>query len=177
MGGPRALAAVAAAAKSGSPELQDTGTRLLGQWMSPDAAEVTLDLARTLKNEKYRNRVKKGCIRILRQFDLPNENRIALCAEAIKTSRLPEEKILICEVLRRTPTKATLDLAISLLSDPATEDVAGKTAVEIAASVIEDDPKAVTDAMERLLAANPRNGKVRSAARSMLKRISEGKTR
>jgi len=177
MGGPRALAAVAAAAKSDSPELQDAGTRLLGQWMSPDAAEVTLDLARTLKNEKYRNRVMKGCIRILRQFELPDEKRIDLCAEAIKASRLPEEKILICEVLRRTPTKATLDLAVSLLSDPKTEDVAAKTAVEIASNVIEEDPEAVADAMENLLAANPRNGKVRSAARSMLKRISEGKTR
>ena len=177
MGGPRALAAVAAATRSDSPELQDAGTRLLGQWMSPDAAEVTLDLARTLKNEKYRNRVMKGCIRILRQFEMPDEKRIALSAEAIKASRLPEEEILICEVLRRTPTKATLDLAVSLLSDPETEDVAAKTAVEIAASVIEDDPKAVTDAMEKLLAANPRNGKVRSAAQSMLKRISEGKTR
>jgi hypothetical protein len=177
MGGPKALAAVAAAARSNSPELQDAGTRLLGQWMSPDAAEVTLDLARTLKNEKYRNRVMKGCIRILRQFEMPDEKRIALCAEAIKASRLPEEKTLACEVLRRTPNKPSLDVAVALLSDPETKDVAAKTAVEIAASVIEDDPEAVADAMKQLLIANPRNGKVRSAAQSMLKRISEGKTR
>jgi HEAT repeat protein len=176
MGGPKALAAVAAAASSDSPELQDAGTRLLGQWMSPDAAEVTVELARTLKNEKYRNRVMKGCIRILRQFELPDEKRIALCGEAIKASRLAEEKILVCEVLHRTPTKATLDLAVSLLSDPEAKDAAAATAVGIASNVIEDDPDAVADAMKRVLAADPRSGKVQKAARSMLKDISEGKT-
>ena len=45
MGGPRALEALGAAAKTGSPELKDTASRLLGEWMTVDAGPVLLDVA------------------------------------------------------------------------------------------------------------------------------------
>jgi glycine/D-amino acid oxidase-like deaminating enzyme len=38
--------AVAAAAKSNDPALQDASTRLLGIWMTPDAAPVLLELSK-----------------------------------------------------------------------------------------------------------------------------------
>ena len=44
MGGAKALETVGAAAKSADQKLQDTGTRLLGDWMTADAAPVLLDL-------------------------------------------------------------------------------------------------------------------------------------
>ena len=36
-----------------NPELQDAGSRLLGEWMTVDAAPVLLDLAKTAAEEKY----------------------------------------------------------------------------------------------------------------------------
>ena len=45
MGGTRSLQTVAAAAKDASPELQDTASRLLGEWMTVDAAPVLVELA------------------------------------------------------------------------------------------------------------------------------------
>ena len=42
MGGTKALETIGAAAKSSDAELQDTGSRLLGEWMTADAAPVLL---------------------------------------------------------------------------------------------------------------------------------------
>src|SRR5439155_26345707 len=47
VGGTKALAALAAAAKSTDATLQDESTRLLGNWMTIDAAPVLLDLSKT----------------------------------------------------------------------------------------------------------------------------------
>ena len=53
MGGAKALAAIGEAAKDADPKMQDTASRLLGQWMTLDAAPVLLDLAKTADN-KYK---------------------------------------------------------------------------------------------------------------------------
>ena len=50
MGGSNALAAVGSAAKQGAPEVKDAASRVLGEWMSADAAPVLLDLAKTRRN-------------------------------------------------------------------------------------------------------------------------------
>ena len=66
VGGPKALATVAAAAASGDAPLQDAATRVLGKWMTADAAPVLLDLATTDKAGSYRGRALKGYLRIAR---------------------------------------------------------------------------------------------------------------
>ena len=43
MGGPKALETIAGAVKNGDDELQDVGTRVLGEWMTADAAPVLLE--------------------------------------------------------------------------------------------------------------------------------------
>ena len=47
VGGTKSLSALSAAAKSDDPALQDASTRLLGNWLTPDAGPALLDLAKT----------------------------------------------------------------------------------------------------------------------------------
>jgi HEAT repeat protein len=68
MGGAKALQSVASAAQSDNAELQDAATRLLGQWMTADAAPALLDVATSSVEKKYRIRALRGYIRIARQF-------------------------------------------------------------------------------------------------------------
>ncbi len=56
MGGGKALQTVAAAAKDSNAAVEDVGSRLLGYWMSPDAAPLLLDLAKNAKDGKHRIR-------------------------------------------------------------------------------------------------------------------------
>jgi HEAT repeat protein len=112
MGGPKALATIAATVKRSSPELQDTGSRVLGEWMSVDAAPVLLDLAKTASDDKYQVRALRGYIRLARQFAMPDAERAEMCQKALDaSSRLPEQQLALA-VLERYPSAQTLEVAV-----------------------------------------------------------------
>lgn len=91
MGGTKALAAIGAAAKSSDAQLQDSSSRLLGEWMTEDAAPVLLDLAKIPTNS-YNIRALRGYIRIARQFVLPEEQRAEMCQKAFDAASQTAEK-------------------------------------------------------------------------------------
>jgi HEAT repeat protein len=109
VGGTKALEAVRAAAKSPDPTLQDVSTRLLGEWMTIDAAPVLLELAKA--GGRYQVRALRGYIRIARQFTMPDEQRVEMCKSAMEAARQPAEQKLVIEVLKRYPNLEMLKLA------------------------------------------------------------------
>ncbi len=111
VGGTKALATMSSAGKSSSTELQDVSTRLLGKWMTEDAAPVLLDLASSAKSKSYQIRAMRGYIRIARQFVIPEQRRAEMCEKALASSQRVEEKKLVLEVLVRYPNKSTLAIA------------------------------------------------------------------
>jgi HEAT repeat protein len=113
MGGTKALASVGAAAKSNDPELQDVSSRLLGEWMTEDAAPVLLDLVKSAPGEKYQGRALRGYIRIARQFVMPEKQRAEMCQKAFDASRQPAEQKMVLDVLKRYPNMESLKLAIN----------------------------------------------------------------
>jgi HEAT repeat protein len=135
MGGETALQTVGAAAKSSTPELQDAGSRLLGEWMTVDAAPVLLDLAKTADEGKYQIRAVRGYIRIVRQFDIPARQRADMCRTALQIAKRDAEKKLILEVLQRYPNIDTLKLAIEMAETPALKNDASAAAMVIAQKV------------------------------------------
>jgi len=111
VGGKKSLAAVAAAGKSPDPELQDTATRLLGKWMTPDAGPVLVDLAGTLPPGKYQTRAVRGAIRVARQFAMPDNDRADLCRQSLKTAEDPADRKAVLEFMPRYPSPAMLEVA------------------------------------------------------------------
>ncbi|MCE9632055.1 MAG: hypothetical protein K8S94_15245 [Planctomycetia bacterium] len=111
VGGTRALAAVNAAAKSGDEAIQDTATRLLGKWMTADAAPVLLELATTDAAGTFRGRCFKGYVRIARQFVLPDDERAGMCRKALAATQDPAARKSVIEILVRYPSAATLAVA------------------------------------------------------------------
>ena len=107
VGGPRALAAVATAGKSGVRELDDVATRILGKWMTADAAPVLLELAGPESPSKFRTRALRGYLRIARQFDLPVEERAEMCRKALGVVEEEVDRTAIIEILKRYPAPAT----------------------------------------------------------------------
>jgi hypothetical protein len=134
MGGPKALAVMAAAARFTNPDLQDVSTRLLGEWMTADAAPVLLDLAKTAPGEKFQIRAMRGYIRIARQFVLPEPERAEMCRKAFDAAR-PAEKKLVLEVLRRYPNADNLKLAIRAMQVPEVKEDATGAALFIAQKI------------------------------------------
>lgn len=135
VGGAKALSTLGTAAKSPTPELQDASTRLLGEWMTSDAAPVLLDLAKTGAGDKYRSRALRGYLRIARQFIMPLPERVEMCRNALAACRQPDEKKLVLEVLERYPSIATLKLAVEVAQTPELKPEAAQTARTIAQKV------------------------------------------
>ena len=132
VGGAKALATVAAAATSGDQSLQDAATRVLGKWMTADAAPVLLELATGDAVGPFRGRALKGYVRIARQFAMPEAERAAMCQKALAVARDPADRKAVLEILVRYPHATTLAVAreAAALPDVAEEAQAAAAAIE-----------------------------------------------
>jgi hypothetical protein len=132
MEGAKALETIAAAAKSADPQLQDTASRLLGEWMNVDAAPVLLDLAKTAPGDKYPVRAMRGYIRIARQLSMPDQQRAEMCQNALEAARRTAEQKLVLEVVERHPNMNMLKLAVKAAQIPGLKEEATRVALVIA---------------------------------------------
>jgi HEAT repeat protein len=166
VGGQKALAIVAAAAVEGSPELQDAATRELGRWMTPDAAEPLYKIAAS-QGHKYNNRALRGYLRIARQFNLPNAERLAMCRKALAIAEGTQERELALEAMERCPSAEAVELASSLIDDAELRDRAVETAIFIGEKIKESDPAAARSAGQKALDAAP-SGEFAERARALV---------
>ena len=135
VGGTGALHTIASAAKSSDPQLQDTGSRLLGKWNSVDAAPVLLDLAKTAPEEKYKVRALRGYIGLARRFAMPDQQRAEMCQNAFEATRRPDEQKLVLDVLQLHPSAEGLKVAVAAMKVPELKEAASQTALAIAQKV------------------------------------------
>ena len=136
MGGPKALATIGTAAKSKDPQLQDISSRLLGEWMTEDAAPVLLELAKIPANQ-YKVRALRGYIRIARQFVLPEDQRAEMCQKAFDAASQTAEKKLVLDVLKRYPGTETFKQAIKAIQDADLKEDATQATLVIAQKLSE----------------------------------------
>ncbi len=173
MGGPDALQCLADCAKDSSPDTQDAATRILGTWIGSDVGPVLLELAKTIENNKYKIRALRGYIRIASQFGLPHEDKMAMCQNALDVAQRDDERQLVLTVLERNPSATSLGLAVTMLDNPNLKNRAAKVALSISQRLIEEEPKPVADAMQKVLDAKV-GAKLMERARGYLKRAKQG---
>jgi HEAT repeat protein len=149
-GSAAALKAVVKAARSGDAELKEAATKELGEWPTADAADVLLDLAKTDPEDKYRIRAMRGYLRIARQLQLSEEDRLKFYRTAMETAQRDDERRLALDILTRIPNKATLELATERLGDAAVKEAAAEAALKIAAKLIATDKAAVAEGMKKV---------------------------
>ncbi|MEE8450306.1 MAG: HEAT repeat domain-containing protein [Thermoguttaceae bacterium] len=168
VGGAKALQGVATAARGGSDEIQDAATRVLGQWTSPDVAPVLLDLAEKAGPLKYRVRCLRGYIRIIRQFGLPAEERLAMCRKALAAAGRDQEKRLVLDAVTRIASPAALALVEAHLADAELREAAIAAAILIAEKIVDTEPAAVAAAMAK--AVKSTDADVAAQAKTLLRR-------
>lgn len=116
VGGAKALQAVATAAKSNDPALQDKASDVLGKWMAIDAAPVLLDLAKS--GGRYQGRAFRGYLRVARQFAASQQQRVEMCQTAFDATRQPAEQKLVLDVLKAYPSVDGLKLVVKAAQNP-----------------------------------------------------------
>ena len=122
---------MASAAQSSDEALQDAATRLLGKWMTADAAPILLQLATADPAMKYRTRALRGYLRIARQFVLPDTERAEMCRRALAAATEEADRKAVLEILVRYPSAATLAVAEEAATMPGLEADAVKSAEAI----------------------------------------------
>ena len=150
VGGAKALDLVSTAAKDANPEIRDAASRLLGEWMTLDAAAVLLDLAKTSPEDKYKIRALRGYIRLVRQFPMSDEDRVKMCRIAMETAQRDAEKKLVLEVLDRAPSPETLKLAIEAAKVPSLKGEATVISLAIAQKISGVDPAEIRKLMSHV---------------------------
>jgi HEAT repeat protein len=168
VGGPTALKMVVSAAKSTNDAARDAGTRLLGKWLTADAAPALLDLAKTLPKGKYQIRALRGYVRIARQLNMTPEARIVVCRNMLAIATRSEDRGLVFEVVRRYPTADGLTLAASLLDEADLKQQACATIVEIADRVSMSEPEATEKALAQVLQLSSDAAVKASAEKSLI---------
>jgi hypothetical protein len=139
IGGPTALKTVVSAAKSNDDDLQDAATRVLGEWLTADAAPQMFELVKSLPSGKYRTRVLRGYIRIARQLDMSLDQRMDVCRNALANADRKDEKLLVLAVLRRHRSPKGIAIAKSLLNEPGLKKQAQLTIAQITEVVGNND--------------------------------------
>jgi hypothetical protein len=77
----------------------------------------------------------RGYIRIARQFNMSDAERVDMCRNALEAATRPEEMVLVLEVLERYPSQEMLSLAIEAMGVPELRDRATQAALAIAQSL------------------------------------------
>jgi hypothetical protein len=164
MGGSKALATIAAAAKSDDAQLQDAGTRVMGEWMTADAAEPLYEIAAS--DHRYKTRALRGYLRIARQLDLPDSERLSMCRKALKIAERPDERKLALDALKRCASAEAIELASALIDDRELRQPAVETAIFIGEKIKTTDPAAAKTAGEKALEADA-SGELADRARAL----------
>ncbi len=128
VGGTKALETVKEFAMGKDLALRDTSTKLLGEWMTADVAPALLDIYNNGPKDQYQDRAMRGYARVVRQLNMPDEQRIEMCKTILSTAKLREQK-LVFDVVKKFPSPATLQLALDAMKKPDLADDA-KAAIE-----------------------------------------------
>ncbi len=164
-GGAKALAWMRRFATGSDEALQDAATKTLGEWLSADAGPVLLEVAR--RDGKFANRALGGYIRLFRQFELPEEERVAMAAKALEVATRPNERDAALEAMTRFPCVGTFELALAQLKAPGSEPTAAKAALTIARTVLDLDPAKAKAGLQKLIDANISDSVTASAKQLM----------
>ncbi len=153
VGTPASLEAVSQAALDEDETIEDAATRVLGEWLTPEAAPALLQIAREAAHEKYRIRALRGAIRILRQMDIPDPQRLAMCREAMLLAQRDEERALVVEALGRIPSAEALAEVVPCLQAKVLKTPACRAIVAIGEKIVSRNPSEVREASRKALAA------------------------
>ena len=132
VGGTNALQAVKNAALSSNDQLKDVSSKLLGDWMTIDAAPVLLNLATSGPADKYQGRALRGYIRIARQFAMGEPERVAMIQNALMASKQPADQKLILPILEKFSSIEMLKIGIKMAGSSDLKEDATKTVLAVA---------------------------------------------
>ena len=172
IGGTNALDAVREAANDSNAQVSDAAIRVLCSWQTADAAGDLLALAKNSPNQSHKTAALRGYINLARDEKIPTEKKLEICKQADALIQRDEEKKLLLGVLSTVPAIEALSMAMAHLDNPATKDEAAFAAVAIGENIVEQKPREVAEALQKVLKATD-NRDVRKRGRAVLNKAKQ----
>lgn len=148
-GGAQALEAVRGGTRMLDKQVQDAAIRALCNWPTADAAADVLAIARDGDSRVHKQLALRGYIRMTADAALSPEQRGAMCAEAVKLARTPDDKKLVLGALGAVPTKESLAAVMAQMEDSAVSEEAVAAALAIAEKLAASEREAVKSALTK----------------------------
>jgi HEAT repeat protein len=176
VGGQEALTAVRAATKDANAQVSDAAVRALCSWKTADAAPDLLALAKTSNELSRKTAALRGYINLVRDDSLSTEQKLAMCKQAAELTTRIEDKKLFLGVLGTVPSAEALAMAMTHLDNEATSAEASFAAVAISEKIVGQNPKQVTEALQKVLKVT-NNKNVIKIAKQTLQKARKGAAR
>ena len=165
-GGKKAVDLMRQFATGADESLQDAATKTLGRWLSADAAPILLQVAKG--DGKFANRALGGYIRIFRQFEMPDSERVAMAEKAFNVATRSNERNAAIDALSRFPCVGSFELALKQLDAPGSEAKAAAAVLTIGRTVMDLDPETGKAGLKKLIDADI-SERITSSAKALLK--------
>lgn len=153
VGGPKALKAVSLSAADTNDRIKSSATRVLGEWMSEDAAPELLRIAKASDKSNDRMSAYRSFSRVVSRLRFPKEQRLALCQQAMELAKSDEERKVVLETLAAIPAVETLTMLAPYLKSATLKEDASSAAVTIGERLIQHQPDAVRASMKQVVEA------------------------
>ena len=133
LGGEKSLAIVTAAMKSDNPKIQTAAVRALCNWPDARVADRLLALAKTSQNKSHRTWALRAYIRVVSlKSKRPQAQTLAMLQKAMKLADAAPQRRLVLDRVATVRTMDTLRWVVPYLDDPALNQTACQTIVELA---------------------------------------------
>ncbi len=169
VGGPEALKAVRAATSDANGQVSDAAIRALCSWKTADAAPDLLALAKTSSEPSRKTAALQGYINLVRDDSLSTAQRLAMCKQAAELITRNEDKKLLLGALGTVPSVEALAMAMGHVDNQATSAEACFAAVAISEKIVEQNPKQVTEALQKVLQTTDNKNVIRTAKQTLQK--------
>ncbi|MGL4942441.1 MAG: HEAT repeat domain-containing protein [Thermoguttaceae bacterium] len=168
IGGNVAVQAVDKAVDDPTDAIQDTATRVLGEWPDPDAAPVLLGvIKREGGSAKYKVRALRGYIRIFRQMDTSNEHRFNMSMEAWNVASRDDEKRLIIDAMGRLPIPQSLQKLCEFLDAGLYSEEVCTSLVNAAEPLVTQHRDLVVSSMQKVISTTTNDDLKRRASEAI----------
>jgi HEAT repeat protein len=142
IGGTNALRAVRSAVNDSNADVHAAAIRALAAWSTADAAPDLLVLARTASSPTDKMICLRGYLAVAGHADMPADQQLAMCRQAVPLVQKVEEKKLLLAALGGIASAEALDLIKPYLDDAGTMEEASTAVVEISAKLLKGSDSA-----------------------------------
>ncbi len=155
------------------PETLNTSTQILGSWNDPetiaDCAALCLAVSQSPVDEKYQIRALRGYIRVVRQFNLPSNVKIEMCARFFAAAKRESDKLLVFDVLRRIISPESAEAAWTFANAEFSREPGCECVLTIAREVKEKDAR-IAAVLEQVVRTSKNKDTV-SAAQDLFEKL------